>query len=143
MANKNKGHFGKLVIGEEAFLEEQKIIEKSEHIYGPAVTGKHPNPVAEMPALAVKVAEAVADELEVELDEAPEDVSSLSVREIREEVKGDITAPLIDRLMRDELFRAGGPRKSVLEILRSKEAGRESPRPEVIGVLEGAIEELE
>lgn len=85
-----------------------------------------------------EVAEAVLQEEEPE----PEVHDSLSVSRIREEVRGECVPATIDRLMRAEFFRPDGARKSVLEILRSKEAGREDPRDEVLTALETKLAEL-
>ncbi len=128
---KYTGQFGPDVIGQKEFDAEKKLTEDAKDIYGPAVTGKHP-------AEAVVVAEVVVEVGEVELPEH----DSLSVAKVRAEVKGDVGPSTIDRLMRDEFLRPEGPRKSVLEILRSKEAGREEPRAEVIEALEAKAAEL-
>jgi hypothetical protein len=132
---KYQGQFGKLVIGEEEALAEVKAAEGGKDVYGKLVTDAHgaaplPAPDPDPEGVVVKVE---AEEV-VEHD-------SLSVRKVRDEVRGEVATSTIDRLMRSEFMRPDGARKSVLEILRSKEAGREHPRDEVLTALEAKIAE--
>lgn len=132
---KYPGQFGKLVIGEEEVAREATLSEGAKDVYGKLVTDGHaaegqalpaPDPDVEAPAEAV-------------VEEPAHD--SLSVRKVKEELKGDVAPSTIDRLMRDEFMRPDGARKSVLNLLKSKEAGRDNPRAEVIGALEAKLAE--
>lgn len=134
---KYPGQFGKLVIGEDEVAAEVKLTEEGKLVYGKSVTDKHaatpevlpaPDPDIEKPAKVVAVKEEVAHD-------------SLSVRKVRDELKGEVAPSTIDRLMRDEFMRPDGARKSVLTALRYKEAGRDEPRPEVIEALEQKLSE--
>jgi hypothetical protein len=135
---KYTGQFGPLVIGQEEFDAEQKLEKGGAKDFGPAVTGKHPAPEAFPPPL-----DEESELLNAFEEDAPPEaeVASLSVRAIKEELKGTNAPSVIDRIMRDEFSRADGIRKSVMQLLLKKEAGRDSPRPEVLEVLESQLAE--
>jgi hypothetical protein len=62
---------------------------------------------------------------------------------VREQLSEDPVPAVIDRIIKAEMFRPDGPRKSALmECLRA-EKRREAPREEVVEMLTGAIKELE
>jgi hypothetical protein len=136
---KYTGQFGKLVIGEAAVAAEILLTEDAQDVYGKLVSGKHPAPLEDTLVAADPDVEKPARVVAPEVEEAAHD--SLSVRKVREELKGDIAATTIDRLMRDEFMRPEGSRKSVLELLRSRESGRDEPRMEVLAALAQKLSE--
>ena len=48
----NGGHFGPGVIGQEQYEAEQRVIERTEHIFGPGVLDPAPDPAPAAPAEA-------------------------------------------------------------------------------------------
>lgn len=115
--------FGPAVIGEKAFAEEQKRQKGLRGVFGPAVVDGATAEVAD---------EAAIEEVAVE---------SLSVRDVKDIMSGDVAPAVIDRVMQAEVGRPDGPRKSALVRILAAEQRRESPRPEVTEVLEELLAE--
>lgn len=121
----NPGHFGSLIVGEEAAKEEAAIVEKGGNIFGPLVVDAGASEGlsdAQEEALAKTLAFAPSNtkELETTLQEHPE---------------------TFDALLEAEFMRPEGTRKTWLRIFLSAENARDGgPRPEVVTKINDALE---
>jgi len=133
-------HFGPLIIGQAQFDKEQEELKSGAHIFGPAIL-EHPKKGEKGNVMA-----GHEPELEV-YDEAPhppaEEVESFSVRAVREALADNPVPSVVDRMVRAEMFRPEGPRKSALTECLRAEKRRDDPRPEVVDMLKDTIKELE
>lgn len=108
----NPGHFGKMVIGEEAAKQEAIVVEKGANIFGKLV-------VDDVEAIVAGEATAAAQEIN------PQNPKELATA-LNE------TPDAFDALLDAEFLRNEGPRKTWLRVFLSVEQQREPPRDAVI-----------
>lgn len=102
-----KGHFGSLVIGEEAFQQEQAEVAQGKDVFGALVLGDDPSATA-----GPKVKEPAAIE-------APANLKAFEAALLAADQDG------ADALLKAEFAREEGPRKTALKMLRAAETARE------------------
>jgi hypothetical protein len=130
-------YFGPSIIGKKQFEKEQAEEKSGANIFGPSIIG--PDPIgANIPGPAVGGVPATAAEKVVN-----EKGEAFSVKAVRDALADDPIASTIDRMVKAEMFRPEGPRKSALTECLRAEKRREKPRVEVVDMLKGAIKELE
>ncbi len=130
-------YFGPAVIGQEQFDKEKAISEKGGDVFGPSVLDSHPKGANVHGPAVGGVPPTAAEKVLNEKGEA------FSVKAVRAALADDPIASTIDRMVRAEMFRPEGPRKSALTECLRAEKRRENPRAEVVDMLKGAIQELE
>ena len=131
----NIGIYGPLVIGEQRFQEEQRVVRTASNIYGPMVVGRSaavqaPAQDTENEAKAPKNAESLAAAAGAD--------ASLSLNELRAALAAN--PALLDGFIDAEFQRPGGPRKGALREFLTVEQEREGgPRKDVLDVIQSAL----